>query len=69
MLLSGILRMSLTKQQSGVILEPIQVGSGLEVPNKMCRMVSWDQLQNYLLPISSHVSGYIPEQWKGTKQA
>jgi len=29
-------------------------------------MVSWDQLQNYLLPISNHWSGYIPEQWKGT---
>jgi len=32
-------------------------------------MVSWDQLQNYLLPISNYVSGYIPEQWKGTKGA
>jgi len=26
--------MAFTKQQSGIILEPIQVGSGLEVPNK-----------------------------------
>ena len=35
----------------------------------MCRMVSWDQLQNYLLPISNHVSVYIPEQWNGTRGA
>jgi len=50
-------------------IEPIQVGSALEVPSKMCGIGSWDQLQNYLLPISNHWSGYIPEQWKGTKEA
>jgi len=61
--------MSFTKQQSGIILEPIQVGSGLEVPSINVYNGKLGPAAKISTSYLNHVSGYKLEEWKGIKEA